>query len=123
MLAVPVSVALAAHEPVEPEPVEPAGTADMDTVETDAAVSPDTGTAELAAVDKSVELAAADKSAASAGMAMPAPVAVEKETTDAVGMETVVPESVDTLSAVRIADTGVAAAVALVDTGVEFAVE
>jgi hypothetical protein len=79
-------------------------------------------TAELAvAVDKSAELAAADTTAASAGMAMPAPVAVEKETTDAVGTEMLAPGSVDMRSAVRIADTVVAAAVALAGTGAEFA--
>jgi hypothetical protein len=44
------------------------------------------------------------------------------ETTDAVGMETAAPESVDTRSAVRIVDT-VFAAVVLVGTGAEFAVE
>jgi hypothetical protein len=79
-------------------------------------------TAELAvAVDKSVELAAVDKSAASADMAMPAPVAVETETTDAVGTETVARGPVDTGSAVRFADTVVAAAVALAGIGAEFA--
>lgn len=120
-LAVPVSVVPAAHAPVGP--VEPAGTADTDTVGTDVAAvaASDTVTAELAvAVDKTAELAAADKSAGS-GTATPAPVAVETETTDAVGTEMLAPGSVDTRSAVMIADTVVAAAVALAGTGAEFA--
>lgn len=122
VLVVLGSVVLAVHAPVGL--VEPAGTAGTDTVGTDAAAVavPGTVTAELAvAVDTSAELAA-DKSAACAGMAMPAPVDVGTETTDAVGTEMLAPGSADTRSAVRIADTVVAAAaVALAGTGAEFA--